>query len=71
MAYGKPESGAPMQRFINEQVKDLTGFDPRHRWIKGTDVQHVRRKHGWVPPSEYRLDFKRHSASAQQAADRK
>ena len=33
----------------------------RHHWIRGTDVQHVWRKHGWVPPSEYRRDFQLNS----------
>lgn len=60
-----------MQHFMNEQDMEPTGVDPRHHWIKGTDVQHVWRKHGWVPPSEYRLDFKRHTASAQHAAEHK
>jgi hypothetical protein len=33
----------------------------RHHWIRGTDVQHVWRKYGWVPPSEYRRDFQMNS----------
>jgi len=32
-----------------------------HHWIRGTDVQHVWRKYGWVPPSEYRRDFQLNS----------
>lgn len=60
-----------MYHAMDEQISDLAGFDPRHHWIRGTDVQHVWRKHGWVPPSEYRLDFKRHAESAQQAGERR
>ncbi len=56
---------------MENQFNDLAGIDPRHHWLRGTDVQHVWRKHGWVPPSEYRLDFQRHAASAQQSGERK
>lgn len=60
-----------MHYLMDEENTNLAGADPRHHWLRGTDVQHHWRKHGWVPPSEYRLDFKRHAALAQQAADRR
>ena len=27
------------------------------RWTSGANVQAVWKKHGWVPPSEYREDY--------------
>lgn len=39
-----------------------------HHWIRGTDVQHVWRKHGWVPPSEYRRDFQANSLKSHNEA---
>jgi hypothetical protein len=29
----------------------------RFVWTSGSDVQLTWRKHGWLPPSEYREDF--------------
>ena len=60
-----------MHYSLNEQQTNPGGSEQRHHWIRGTDVQHHWRKHGWVPPSEYRLDFKRHAALAQQTAERR
>ena len=60
-----------MHYFMDEQNSNLAEVDPRHHWLRGTDVQHHWRKHGWVPPSEYRLDFKRHAALAQQLSEQR
>lgn len=51
-------------------IADIAGIADRNHWLRGTDVQHVWRKHGWVPPSEIRPDFKR-QAAAQQSSDGK
>ncbi len=59
-----------MRYLLDEPTTNLSEPDPHHHWLRGTDVQHHWRKHGWVPPSEYRLDFKRHAALAHQAKDR-
>ncbi len=60
-----------MHYLLDEQNMNFAGSEQRHHWLRGTDVQHHWRKHGWVPPSEYRLDFQRHAMLAQQAADRR
>lgn len=58
-------------RYVHEeQYADVPGAADRHHWLRGTDVQHVWRKHGWVPPSETRPDFQR-QAAAQTLNDRK
>ena len=31
--------------------------DSKFVWTSGADVQKVWRKHGWIPPSEYRDDY--------------
>ena len=41
-----------MRYAMEEQNLDVPGTADRHHWLRGTDVQHVWRKHGWVPPSE-------------------
>ena len=60
-----------MHYLLDEQSTTPGRPEQRHHWIRGTDVQHHWRKHGWVPPSEYRLDFKRHAALAQQPTERR
>jgi len=38
------------QEFLADQKSQFV-------WTTGSDVQKVWRKHGWLPPSEYREDF--------------
>ena len=37
-----------------------------HRWTPGSDVQSLWRRHGWTPPSEQRIGFKKPAESAKQ-----
>ncbi len=32
-------------------------MNPRFVYTKGSNVQAIWRKHGWVPPTEYRNDY--------------
>ena len=58
-----------MRFAFEDHSLEMPGIAERNHWLRGTDVQHVWRKHGWVPPSEVRPDFKRQAA--QQAQDSK
>ena len=40
-----------------QEQEFLTDQKSRFVWTTGSDVQKVWRKHGWLPPSEYREDF--------------
>ena len=50
-----------MRYDLDNQSDISTEITHLHHWIRGTDVQHVWRKHGWGPPSEYRRDFQLNS----------
>jgi hypothetical protein len=39
-----------------EQQYHINPLD-NFKWVAGADVQKVWRKQGWVPPSEYRVDY--------------
>jgi hypothetical protein len=40
-----------------QEQEFLADQKSRFVWTTGSDVQKVWRKHGWLPPSEYREDF--------------
>lgn len=40
-----------------EATSKLTQKNSTFKFTAGSDVQAVWRKHGWVPPSEYRDDY--------------
>ena len=39
-----------------EHYQSINPYD-NFRWTAGSDVQKVWRKHGWIPPTEYRNDY--------------
>jgi hypothetical protein len=43
---------------VKEVVKPkLTDKDSKFVWTKGADVMKTFKRHGFVPPSEYRTDY--------------
>lgn len=39
-----------------EHYQSINPYD-NFKWTAGSDVQKVWRKHGWIPPTEYRNDY--------------
>ena len=39
-----------------EHYRSINPYD-NFKWTAGSDVQKVWRKHGWIPPTEYRNDY--------------
>ena len=48
-----------MRHAYEDHLVNFPGIADRHHWLRGTDVQHVWRKHGWVPPSKECADTMR------------
>lgn len=53
-----------MRYAFDDQNSESYNLSDRDDWLRSTDVQHVWRKHGWVPPSEYRRDFQKNVPGA-------
>lgn len=47
------------ERMVVPDVEQNYHIDPldNFKWVAGSDVQKLWRKHGWIPPSEHRDDY--------------